>query len=675
MALHRLCLMAILLITVLVLTNGKINWSSVYEAIINKNITGLTHLKKHKFLSSWTFDTGSLIHMSGGDAPNITFDDIPSDDDVNKTSTTINTSGATETSTTPQTSGTTKTPATPMCSCACEDVTQQPPTEEELEILKDNLKKELAVDKKKLSKTIRAKTSAPDERQSAQGIGTYKIFLNINITGLKHVQKVKRLSECVSACGNTRDCTCLYYQQSNSSCSFFDSYDCNRILNSKLPETNDTTTVLMVRQDGKGKIKRSSDYQKINSSVKHPNITFHDWFCENLCSWSLNCCGYSYQYGRWFGTYKIFLNKNITGLKHVQKVKRLSECVSACGNTRDCTCLYYQQFNSSCSFFDSYDCDRILNSKLPETNDTTTVLMVRQDGKGKIKRSSEYQKINSSVKHPNITFHDWNQWFCENLCSWSLNCCGYSHNFFDSYDCDRILNSKLPETNDTTTVLMVRQDGKGKIKRSSEYQKINSSVKHPNITFGDLNQWFCENLCSWSLNCCGYSHKYGRCQLLVMNYCYKSTKVLLSDGSFIDLSTPIKWLFAVPDNGVTSSGDLPGTKEIISTNSVTEIHTKPQTSSTRGTSDKIKTTAITPASLVTSTAPMCSCACEHATQQPPTKKELEILKDNLKKELAVDKKKLSKTIRAKTSAPDERRSAQEPDKPRKILSCICLPEK
>ncbi|XP_036364683.1 uncharacterized protein LOC118765932 [Octopus sinensis] len=125
----------------------------------------------------WTFDTGSLIHMSGGDAPNITFDDIPSDDDVNKTSTTINTSGATETSTTPQTSGTTKTPATPMCSCACEDVTQQPPTEEELEILKDNLKKELAVDKKKLSKTIRAKTSAPDERQSAQGIGFIGVVL------------------------------------------------------------------------------------------------------------------------------------------------------------------------------------------------------------------------------------------------------------------------------------------------------------------------------------------------------------------------------------------------------------------------------------------------------------------------------------------------------------------
>ncbi|XP_036364682.1 uncharacterized protein LOC118765931 isoform X2 [Octopus sinensis] len=365
----------------------------------------------------------------------------------------------------------------------------------------------------------------------------------------------------------------------------------------------------MVHHDGKGKIKRSSDYQKINSSVKHLNITFHDWFCENLCSLSLNCCGYSYQYGRcqllamnycykstkvllsdgsfidlstpikWFGAYEIILNKNITGLKHVQKVKRLSECVSACGNTRDCTCLYYQQSNSSCSFFDSYDCNRILNSKLPETNDTTTVLMVRQDGKGKIKRSRDYQKINSSVKHPNITFRDW-------------------------------------------------------------------------------NQWFCENLCSWSLNCCGYSYQYGRCQLLVMNYCYKSTKVLLSDGSFIDLSTPIKWLFAVPDNGVTSSGDLPGTKEIISTNSVTEIHTKPQTSSTRGTSDKIKTTAITPASLVTSTAPMCSCACEHATQQPPTKKELEILKDNLKKELAVDKKKLSKTIRAKTSAPDERRSAQ-----------------
>ncbi|XP_014785847.1 uncharacterized protein LOC106880439 [Octopus bimaculoides] len=202
---------------------------------------------------------------------------------------------------------------------------------------------------------------------------------------------------------------------------------------------------------------------------------------------------------------------------------------------------------------------------------------------------------------------------------------------------------------------MVRQYLNGKRKDYSDYQKISNSVKYPNITIRVWNQRTCENLCSMSSNCYGYSSKSDWCQLLVMNDCCNSTQVLLSDGNFTDLTKPIRWSFNtnsfIPQSGgeapnITDDDipddDLNRTSTTINTSGVTETSTKPQTS------DTTKTTA----------TPMCPCVCEDVTQQPPTERELEILKDNLKKELAVDKKKLSKTIRAKTSAPDERRSAQ-----------------
>uniref|UniRef100_A0A0L8FY39 Uncharacterized protein n=1 Tax=Octopus bimaculoides TaxID=37653 RepID=A0A0L8FY39_OCTBM len=155
------------------------------------------------------------------------------------------------------------------------------------------------------------------------------------------------------------------------------------------------------------------------------------------------------------------MNKNITGLKHLEKHYLLAECNKKCNQNNNCDCFYYQQFNDSCSLLNSNDCTNILNSTLPGINDASTILAIFRDRNSKIKRSNDYQKISNSVKNPNIMFRTW-------------------------------------------------------------------------------NHWYCENLCSWSLNCCGYFYKYGGCQLLIMNDCYNSPKVLLSDGNFIDLRTPIK---------------------------------------------------------------------------------------------------------------------------------------
>ncbi|CAI9732776.1 Hypothetical predicted protein [Octopus vulgaris] len=86
---------------------------------------------------------------------------------------------------------------------------------------------------------------------------------------------------------------------------------------------------------------------------------------------------------------------------------------------------------------------------------------------------------------------------------------------------------------------MIRQDQNKTQKKSNVYQIINTSVKYPNVTFRSL-VWYCEDVCSATSNCCGYSYKNGQCQLLIMTYCWNS-KVLLTDGNYIDLTKPIAW--------------------------------------------------------------------------------------------------------------------------------------